>query len=559
MLSELHIENIAVIEKTDIEFTRGLNVFTGETGAGKSIIIDSLNAVLGNRTSRELVRTGSEQALVTAVFEDAMAEAWLKDNDIPAEDSLILQRKLQADGKSSCRVNGIPVSAAQMRELASTLVDIHGQNDGLRLLDERSHLGFLDRFGVSEDSLAEYAAVYEKYRSIRNEIDSLTMDEAEKLRLSDILRSRIEELEHAEIKNGEYDSLRERRELMRNSEKLREALDSALQYLNENDENALSYVQNADYFAQRASTISAELEEASSMIRDASFALSNAAEILNDFRDGLDFSAEEYDELESRISRLDRLQRKYQRDEQGLIDLLAESREKLDKIEYADDRLIKLNRELESQTKVCASAAAKLSSERKLCAKKLEERVTSELRDLNMPSVRFAVEFVPLETETGFNVSGCDDVRFIMSANAGESLGRISKIASGGEMSRIMLSLKNVFAEKDPVQTMIFDEIDSGVSGISAQRVAEKLFTVSENKQVMCVSHLPQIAAMADSQYLVSKSESGGRTYTNVTQLDVEGRRREIARLFGGDNISETTLVAAQEQISASEAFKKEN
>ena len=557
MLKELHIENIAVIEQADIEFNPGLNVLTGETGAGKSIIIDSLNAVLGSRTSRDLVRTGADSGRVSAVFQDVSASDWFISNDIPEEDTLILQRKISADGKTGCRVNGQPVSASQLRELSASLIDIHGQNDGMRLLDERSHLGFLDGFGVDKSYIDAFAAEYKKYTDISSEIKALSLDEDEKLRLGDTLRYQIAELEKADIRAGEYDELRERRDMMRNSEKLREALDSALGFLYDGDENALSYIRNARYFAERASSITNSLEGASTLIGEAEFSLTDAAEQLNDFRMSLDFSPSEYDELESRISRIDRLRRKYLRDEQGLIELLEESRDRLDRLEYSGERLAKLSRQLAQEEELCRASAARLSQIRKETAERLKDRVVKELRDLNMPSVRFEVEFVPLENETGFNATGADEIRFIMSANAGEEPGRISKIASGGELSRIMLSLKNVFAENDPVGTMIFDEIDSGVSGISAQRVAEKLYSVSRDRQVMCVSHLPQIAAMADSQYLVSKSERSGRTFTNVTELDRPGRMKEIARLYGGDNITETTLSAAEEQLNAASIFKK--
>ena len=556
MLRELHIENIAVIEKADIEFNRGLNVLCGETGAGKSIIIDSLNAVLGNRASKELVRRGAEQARVTAVFESEQANAWLEENDIPSEDDLILQRRITPDGKSSCRVNGIPVSASQLKELAAMLVDIHGQNDGLRLLDERSHLGFLDRFSDNNALIDAYKEEYNKFLTYKKEIDSLTLDETEKLQLSDSLHYKIDELERADIKCGEYENLRNRRDMMRNSEKLREALDSTLQFLSENEESVVSGLQNAQHFADRAASFSPDLEKAAAALNEASFTIFDAAEIFSDFRDQLNFSPDEYDELEKRINVLDRLQRKYNCDEAGLIELIDESRKKLDEIEYADERLEKLHKLIEKQKAVCVLKASELSAGRKKAAKKLEERVIGELKALNMPSVRFEVEFAPVNNEEGFNSAGCDDVRFIMSANAGESLGRISKIASGGEMSRIMLSLKNVFAERDIVETMIFDEIDTGVSGISAQRVAEKLYSVSKNKQVMCVTHLPQIAAMADSQYVVEKQERDGRTFTNVTLLDDNGRKREIARLYGGDNIGETTLAAAEEQLVLSKKFK---
>ena len=558
MLNELHIENIAVIERADISFAGGLNVLTGETGAGKSIVIDSIGAVLGERVSRELVRHGAEKGLVSAVFDlDRATEQWLRDNEIEAEDELILQRRISADGKSSCRVCGAPVTAAQMKELAALLVDIHGQNDGRQLMDERRHREYLDRFGSYEDSLAEYGRQYEKYRAIEKEMAKLNMDELEKARLSDSLSFQISELEKAELKVGEMDELSSRRDLLRNAEKLTEAIDEAYSALYGGEENALTLAQNAEYYAQRAAAIAPELEKARSSISDAVFSLTDAAELLRDFKESLDFSPEEYDRLETRLALLNKLNRKYGKDEAELMDYLCQCRDKLDEIQYSDERLLKLNKELEAQKTRCLSAAENLSRMRHQAADALENRIVSELRDLNMPSVRFAVEFAPVENKLGFDANGMDQIRFVMSANAGEEMGRISKIASGGELSRIMLAMKNVFAEKDPVSTMIFDEIDTGVSGIAAQRVGEKLYSVSKGKQVMCVTHLPQIAAMADSHFVISKEERQGRTFTQVRALDTEGRKRELARLHGGDNITPTTLASAQEQLAAADEFKK--
>ena len=557
MLNELHIENIAVIERADISFSKGLNVLTGETGAGKSIVIDSIGAVLGERVSRELVRRGAEKGVVTASFDmTPYTEQWLRENEIDSDDELILQRRITADGKSSCRVCGTPVTVSQMKELAAFLVDIHGQNDGRQLMDERRHMEYLDRFGRLDASLDAYKAEYKKYTGIKKEIERLSMDEIEKERLSDALSYQIAELERAELKEGEYDTLVSRRDLLRNSEKLTEAIDEAISALYGGDDNAVSLAQNAAYYAGKAAAITPELESVAANINDAAFALADAAETLRDFHDDLDFSPEEYDRLESRIAQLNKLQRKYGRDIDGLIEYLAECRRKLDDIQYADDRLAKLDRELEKQSAVCHASAEKLSRERRSAASELETRIVSELRELNMPSVRFAVEFLPVESEQGFDANGSDVIRFIMSANAGEELGRISRIASGGELSRIMLAMKNVFAENDPVATMIFDEIDTGVSGIAAQRVGEKLYSVSKGKQVMCVTHLPQIAAMADSHYVISKQERGGRTYTDVVLLDREGRRRELARLHGGDVVTATTLASAEEQLQAAENYK---
>lgn len=557
MLNELHIENLAVIERADIQFESGLNVLTGETGAGKSIVIDAIGAVLGDRVSRELVRRGTDKALVTAVFSLDGAEAWLRENEIEADGELILQRRVLADGKSSCRVCGVPVTAAQLRELGQHLVDIHGQNDGRQLMDEKRHLEYLDRFGAYADELAEYAKAYNRFKELKRELSRLGMDEVEKARLSESLKYQIDELERADIKAGEQEELSARRDLLRNAEKLTEAIDEAYAALYGGDDNAVSMAQNAAYYAQRAAAYAPDLEKASAAITDAGFALSDAAEQLRDFKDSLDFSPEEYDRLETRLSLFSKLERKYGKDIEELPAYLEECRKRLDDIEYADEKIDKLKKALEAQTAACRKAAEALSRKRRGAAKELEDRIVRELRELNMPSVRFAVEFEAISGDPGFDATGSEQVRFLMSANAGEELGRISKIASGGELSRIMLAMKNVFGEKDPVATQIFDEIDTGVSGIAAQRVGEKLFTVSHGKQVLCVTHLPQIAAMADSHYRIAKSERDGRTYTEVNPLDREGRRKELARLHGGDHITATTLASAEEQLAAAEQFKR--
>ena len=558
MLNELHIENIAVIERADISFEAGLNVLTGETGAGKSIVIDSIGAVLGERVSRELVRRGAEKGTVTASFDVEGCEDWLQENEIEAEGELIIQRRINSDGKSTCRVCGTPVAASQLRELAALLVDIHGQNDGRQLMDEHRHREYLDRFGTAPAALEAYSACFKQYSGIKKELSALEMDEIEKERLSDSLRYQIEELERAGLKTGEYDTICARRDLLRNAEKLSEALDTAFAMLSGDEDNALSMTQNAAYYAGKAAAYAPELESVAETLNSAAFSLSDAAESLRDFRESLDFSPGDYDSLESRISLLSKLQRKYGRDEDALISYLSECKEKLDNIQYADERSEKLKKQLDAAAEHCREEAERLSKMRREAASVLEKRITEELRQLNMPSVRFAVEFSPLADALGFDAHGCDDIRFVMSANAGEALGRISRIASGGELSRIMLAMKNVFAENDPVATMIFDEIDTGVSGIAAQRVGEKLYSVSLGKQVMCVTHLPQIAAMADQHYMIRKQEREGRTYTDVYKLDREGRKSELARLHGGDHITETTLRSAEEQLEACESFKSQ-
>ena len=558
MLNELHIENIAVIERADVSFGPGLNVLTGETGAGKSIVIDAIGAVLGERVSRELVRSGASHGLVTAVFDPQGAESWLRDNELDGEDELIVQRRISADGKSSCRVSGKPVTAAQLKELAALLVDIHGQNDGRLLMDERLHRGYLDRFGALEQPLDDYRRVYEDYRKIKKELAQLNLDEGEKERLGDSLRFQIQELENAQLKPGEKGALSARRDLLRNAEKLSEAAQAAYEALSGGEDNALSLTENALYYTERAAAMAPELEKTAVSLRDAAFMLTDAAETLRDLRESLDFSPEEYDQLEQRLALLGKLERKYGRDESELPEFLEQCRARLDDIQYADERIQQLEKRLREQIRLCRERAAALSARRKEAAALLERRIVEELRALNMPSVRFAVDFAPLEGSDGFDASGADQIRFLMSANAGEELGRISRIASGGELSRIMLAMKNVFAQNDPVPTMIFDEIDAGVSGIAAQRVGEKLFSVSTGKQVMCVTHLPQIAAMADRHYRISKQERQGRTYTQVEALERDGRCRELARLHGGEHVTELTLASAREQLESAEEYKRE-
>ena len=556
MLTQLHIENIAVIEKADIEFGKGLTVLTGETGAGKSIIVDSLGAVLGARTSRELVRTGAEYGVVSAVFETDAAAKWFEDNDFEPEDEIIIRRKISADGKNNCRVCGNPVTVSQLRQLGSLLLDIHGQNDGRQLMDEDSHLAYLDGFGKTSNELAAFSEAYREYTACKREMDKLSMDEAEKERLADSLRYRIEELENAQLKVGEEDELIARRDLLRNSEKLTEALDGAYSALYACDENAGSLVDEASALISKAALISDELRETAEIIGNASSLIYDAAERIRDFRDGLEFSPDEYDRIETRTNQLRRLGRKYNADEEGMLKILDDSRRELAMLEYSDDMLKKLEKQLNEHKDNCTKKAAALTVCRKKAAEKLEARICSELRDLSMPSVRFEVRLLSREGKNALSASGADEVSFVMSANAGEALGPISRIASGGELSRIMLALKNVFAEKDGVDALIFDEIDTGVSGVAAQRVAEKLASLGRTKQVLCVTHLPQIAAMAQQQYLVEKAEHGGRTYTNIRLLDREGRRYELARLSGGDMITDIQLAGAEELLARDERFR---
>lgn len=556
MLTQLHIENIAVIEKADIEFRKGLTVLTGETGAGKSIIVDSLGAVLGARTSRELVRTGADKGVVTAVFETNNADKWLEDNDIDLEDEIIIQRRISAEGKNSCRVCGVPVSVSQLRELGALLLDIHGQNDGRQLMDEANHLAYLDGYGNYGETIHRFKSAYADYKACKKEIQRLSMDEIEKERMADSLQYQIDELEKAQLKVSEEEELTAKRDLLRNSEKLTEALNGAYNALYAADQNAQSLTDEASALIGRAAVIADDLRETADIIENASSLLFDASERIRDFRDSLEFSPEEYDNIESRLSLLKKLRRKYNMDEEAMLAHLDDCRRKLSELEYAGDMLIKLNKQLEKHIDNCKRIAAELSEKRRAAAESLEKRIVSELKDLSMPSVRFSVSVEPLESDVGFDATGADDVKFLISANAGEALGRISKIASGGELSRIMLAMKTVFSKNDPIETMVFDEIDTGVSGIAAQRVGEKMSDLSRGKQVLCITHLPQIAAIADNHDLIEKTERNGRTYTEVRELDRKGRALELARMHGGDNISELTLASAEEQLLAADKYR---
>lgn len=556
MLTQLHIENIAVIEKADIEFRKGLTVLTGETGAGKSIIVDSLGAVLGARTSRELVRTGADKGVVTAVFETNNADKWLEDNGIDLEDEIIIQRRISAEGKNSCRVCGVPVSVSQLRELGALLLDIHGQNDGRQLMDEANHLAYLDGYGDYGETIERFKSAYADYKACKKEIQRLSMDEIEKERMADSLQYQIDELEKAQLKVGEEEELTAKRDLLRNSEKLTEALNGAYNALYAADQNAQSLTDEASALIGRAAVIADDLRETADIIENASSLLFDASERIRDFRDSLEFSPEEYDNIESRLSLIKKLRRKYNMDEEAMLAHLDDCRRKLSELEYAGDMLIKLNKQLEKYVDNCKKIAAELSEKRRAAAESLEKRIVSELKDLSMPSVRFSVSVEPLESDVGFDATGADDVKFLISANAGEALGRISKIASGGELSRIMLAMKTVFSKNDPIETMVFDEIDTGVSGIAAQRVGEKMSDLSRGKQVLCITHLPQIAAIADNHDLIEKTERNGRTYTEVRELDRKGRALELARMHGGDNISELTLASAEEQLLAADKYR---
>ena len=557
MLELLHIENIAIIEAADIEFAPGFNALTGETGAGKSIVIDSLSAVLGQRTSRELIRTGAEKAFVSAAF-SGMAPELTEELGIQpeADGTLLLQREIQTDGKNVCRVNGRPVTVGQLRALGARLLNIHGQHDGQQLLDEEQHIVYLDSFGRVESLAITYAEKYKNFTDIRRQIGALQMDEAEKARRVDTLQYQIEELRRAKLTSGEEEELTARRGMLRNAEKFLDAVAGADYALNGDDSgggalSALRQAQDAlggvrhldDAFGQ----LYERLGEAYSEVYD-------IAATVEDKRGELDVSPGELDRVESRMDLLYRLKKKYGATVEDMLDYQALCEAELAQIEDAGDTLARLEQALSKAEKEARQAAQALSDARKAAAERLTAQILAELQQLDMGKIRFAVDFAekPLDSD------GMDTVRFLMSANVGEELRPIHKIASGGELARIMLAMKNVLSEQDHVGTMVFDEVDTGVSGRAAQKVAEKMARISRRKQVLCVTHLPQLAAMADTHFSVEKGERGGRTYTEVRRLDREQRRRELARLTGGSHVSQTMLDGAEELLVQAEKFRAE-
>lgn len=557
MLELLHIENIAIIEAADIEFAPGFNALTGETGAGKSIVIDSLSAVLGQRTSRELIRTGAEKAFVSAAFSGMVPELTEELGIQPeADGTLLLQREIQTDGKNVCRVNGRPVTVGQLRALGARLLNIHGQHDGQQLLDEEQHIVYLDSFGRVESLAITYAEKYKNFTDIRRQIGALQMDEAEKARRVDTLQYQIEELRRAKLTPGEEEELTARRGMLRNAEKFLDAVAGADYALNGDDSGggALSALRQAQDALSGVRHLDDAFGQLYERLGETYSEVYDIAATVEDKRGELDVSPGELDRVESRMDLLYRLKKKYGATVEDMLDYQARCEAELAQIEDAGDTLARLEQALSKAEKEARQAAQALSDARKAAADRLTAQILTELQQLDMGKIRFAVDFAekPLDSD------GMDTVRFLMSANVGEELRPIHKIASGGELARIMLAMKNVLSEQDHVGTMVFDEVDTGVSGRAAQKVAEKMARISRRKQVLCVTHLPQLAAMADTHFSVEKGERGGRTYTEVRRLDREQRRRELARLTGGSHVSQTMLDGAEELLVQAEKFRAE-
>lgn len=548
MLKFLHIENIAVIERSDIEFKSGFNVLTGETGAGKSILIDAINAVLGERVSKDLIRNGCENAVVSAVFGDLNNKTVeiLNGYDIsPDEDgNILITRKLSLNGKGYIKINNLPVTATNLRDIANNLINIHGQHDNQALLIPENHLSYIDAIANNSDYIERYYDEFKRLNSIRKELLSLEMDEDEKARKIDILKYQIAEIENAALRVGETDELKAKLKIADSYEATYKALSNAEFLLSGDDNNdgALTQLRNANKQLLTVEAISNEK-------------LADAISLLEDFRSDIGsflsdtgFSQLNSDEINQRLDYISRVVLKYGGSEENAIQYLIKSQTELENITLSDKRIVELSNLLEESKQRLVFLAEELSQTRKTAAALFEAQVTDVLKELNMPNVEFAVDF----KKGKYAKYGFDLVEFMISANAGENLKPLHKIASGGELSRVMLSIKSVLLDKDPVGSMIFDEIDTGISGYAADKVAKQLKIVSNDRQVICVTHLAQIAAYSNEHLLIEKTTDGGRTFTNVKSLSYEEKIREVARIMSGTDMTENLYNSAKELIDRS-------
>lgn len=558
MLKSLNIENIAIIEKASAEFTAGLNILTGETGAGKSILIDSINAVTGEKTSRELIRTGEDAAQVSAFFENISDEIRLKLSEcgLPCEDdgTLLLYRKIFRDGKNLCRINGAPVTVSMLKSIGMGLINIHGQRDSQALLDSERHIDFLDGFGGFLKEKQEYLDTFLRMQEIKSEIRSLNLDEAYKIRQTELLTHQIKELENAEITVGEKAALNRKKNILNNSQKLTSALRGALEALSGNDElsGAYSLINSASSLISSVSSLAKGLDSLTEQLGNANSYVDDCVRLIDDVLRQLEGIDGDIDSIESRLDTLYKLSKKYGETEEEMLSFLEKAKVELESIETSDERLNELNTEFAEVLMSCREKADKLSSKRKKAAEKMASAVKYELSFLDMPSCVFKVDI----KENELTENGADTVEFLISANPGEEPKPLNKVASGGELSRIMLAMKNVLNKEGGVDTLIFDEIDTGVSGSAARRIAVKLSEVSEHSQILCITHLAQIAAFADSHKFLYKEVTGGKTYTRIKELSSSDREKELARMTYGSETETIHIESARQMIVSAKAEK---
>ena len=548
MLKTLDIENIAVIEKASVDFSGGLNVLTGETGAGKSIVVDSINAIMGERTSRELVRYGADNAYVSAYFDDICDSALNKlkkfDIELEEDNSLLITRKISANGKSLCKVNGKTVTVSMLKEICSYLVNVHGQHDSQALLNPDLQYNYIDMLLEDKSVLSDYKETFKKLISVRRKLKSFAKDEDNKESLLELLNFQIEELEKADIKVGEREELTQKRALIQKSEDIIKNLNLAISVINGDDENI--GIEQACADVSRTLFKFDETKDVYDVFNDINDKLELAKDKAEALLLSIDFSPEEIEMIDEKLDLYYKFSNKYGQTEQEMLDYLEKAKEKRNSIPFADEELNRLNEEYENLLNITVKLADKLSVERKKTAKVFEENVKQELAFLDMPKMQFYVDF----NKGNLSSTGYDKIEFLISANPGEPPKSLSKVASGGELSRIMLAIKNIISYNDTIGTLIFDEIDTGVSGRASQKIGLKLKSVSKSTQVICVTHSAQIASNADEHFLIQKKFNDNKTFTCVTPLDFEGRKQELARIMGGLEITDTLLQSAEELLN---------
>lgn len=553
MLSQLYIENIAVIRQATIDFQQGFHVFTGETGAGKTILISAINAVLGGRTFKEIIRTGETRATVSALFTEISEELCKKIEVLgyPLEDNqLLVQREIDLSGKGQCRLDGRPATAAMLREVCSLLIDIHGQHDNQELLSAEKHLGFLDSYGAYPQEMAAYTAAYEKMCECAARLDKLQMDESYKLQRMDILQFQIKEIGDAKLTDGEEERLVEQQKRIRNAERITESLGAVYTLLNGNGEEmrgALEALEEVSTELDTASKYLTEFGGYSEKLSDAYYMLEELGSRARDTLEDADFDPRQLDDIESRLDTIYKLKKKYGNSIAEILEYFERISEEYQSLELSDELTAHLQRELDEANLVLHTVAEALTACRLAAAAEFSERVEQELAYLDMAGVRFSIT----RREKPYGPTGADEMEFMICTNTGEEAKPLAKIASGGELARIMLAIKNVLAEKDGIGTIIFDEVDTGVSGRAAQKIGKKLAEVARHRQVICVTHLAPVAACAAHHYRIYKTVEDGRTFTRVEELTRPQRVQELARIMVGENITDSALKSAEEMLES--------
>lgn len=549
MLSSIKIENVAVIEKAEAHFSAGLNVLTGETGAGKSILIDSINAILGNRASRDLVRTGANKACIWATFDQipSSIQKQLEQAGYEADDALLLYREISANGKSSCRINGMPATAAVVKDICSGLINIHGQHDSQSLTNPAKHLALLDAYAQNRKEYEAYHQLYRKLVAVKRQADALRMDESEKQRKIELLRFQIDEIESAQLIEGEEEQLLNRRRIASGAQTIIAQLSAAHAALNGGDDfsGAADLLGNASSSMEQAAYVDENLQTVSERLNELYYNARELASDLADQTEQYDFDPHELDAIEERLDLIYRLKQKYGSDISAILRFEENARTELERIEFSSERLEELDREKKELFTKTRDLAEILTQTRLKAFECLNLQISKELEFLNMPGICFVLQ----HSRGALASTGQDTIEFYISTNPGEAPKPLAKIASGGELSRIMLAIKGALAEKDAIPTIIYDEIDTGVSGLAAGRIGEVLRKTSKGRQVLCITHTAQIAALADSHLLIQKNVEGQRTYTEIHPLDEDGRIHALARIISGDHVTELSLANAREML----------